>query len=90
MDEEDREGDLEPPVDIAPVTDCHDQNDENIIGHLVDHSIVFDSDAIKVFDTAEFLAAGGTGIACEPVQATPDAGADLRWQLSERAFRGGL
>lgn len=81
---------LEPSINVASVADCHYQDDENLIGNLVDDSVVSDSDAVKVADTAELLASGGTGIVCEPIQATPDAGSDLRGQLSEHAFCGGL
>lgn len=81
---------LKPSIHVAPVADRHNQDDEDLIGHLVEDSIVSNPDAVEVIDTAELLAAGGTGIACEPTQATPHAGADLNRQFSERAFCGGL
>jgi len=81
---------LEPSIHVAPVADCYDQDDQGLIGHLVDDSVVSDPDAVKVIDPSELLAAGGTGIASECIQATPDAGSDLGRQFSKRAFRGRL
>jgi hypothetical protein len=84
------EEDLEPSIHVAPMADCHDQDDQNLIRHLVHDSVVSNPDAIEIIDTTKLLAAGGTGIACKAIQATPEAGSDLGRQFSKRAFRGGL
>jgi hypothetical protein len=67
--------------------DRHDQDDEDLIGDLVDDSVVPDPYPEKVIDAAKLFAAGRAGISGEPIQATPDAGSDLGRKLSERAFR---
>jgi hypothetical protein len=53
--------------------ECRDQDEQNLIRHLVDESVVTDSDAVEVLDTCELLATGGTRIDRERIQAATDS-----------------
>jgi len=51
----------EETVDVATITDVHDDNDQASLFNLVDDTIVSTSDPVEVIHSLEFLDAGRTG-----------------------------
>jgi hypothetical protein len=59
-------------IDVAPVRDFYDENQQSLIFNLVDDSINALPDAISLL-TREFFAAVRSGLVCEQTYALHDA-----------------
>ncbi len=77
-------------VNVAPVPDPNDQDDEAVVLDPVDDPIVAQADTVEVFDAGELDRRGGTRVASQGEQMLVDPGQDLRGQSPQVLRRGGF
>ena len=64
------------PVDVLPVPDLDDFNQNDVIVDFVDDTIISNSNTVGVFTSRQFGRAGGAGVVCQLFDSLND-----RWNL---------
>jgi len=76
------------PVDLSPVPDLQDKDDQNLVTDLVNNPILPHPDPIGAFVPFHLFYPGRTWILLQLIEATDDPFLDGALQFPDLAFRG--